>query len=45
MMVNTADSPLMDIFNEFNNVSSSRDKSEQASDDGTSKTAKLGEVE
>jgi regulator of protease activity HflC (stomatin/prohibitin superfamily) len=45
MMVNTADSPLMDIFNEFNNVSSSGDKSEKPSDDGTTETATLGEEE
>jgi regulator of protease activity HflC (stomatin/prohibitin superfamily) len=45
MMVNTADSPLMDIFNEFNNVSSSVDKSEQLSDVGITQTAKLGEQE
>ncbi len=38
MMVNTADSPLMDIFNEFSHATSSGDNAEKASDEEATAT-------
>ncbi len=45
MMVNTADSPLMDIFNEFNNPSNIAANAEPMSDDRPNETATSGEEE